>query len=86
MGCFRNRCPLFMNWFSFHIRHVVTFFALMVFIVGCSGITPIELRNEREEGPQKGLFSGSAGEFVIFSYTPPEAKPLKPEDAAEDRE
>jgi hypothetical protein len=35
-------------------------------MAGCSGMTPIDLRNNREEGPEKGLFSGSQGEFVIF--------------------
>jgi len=33
---------------------------------GCSGMTPVDLRNNREEGPEKGLFSGSQGEFVIL--------------------
>jgi len=35
-------------------------------VAGCAGIEPYEPRNNREEGPQKGLFSGSEGEFVIF--------------------
>lgn len=35
-------------------------------IAGCAGITPYEPRNNREEGPQKGLFTGSQGEFVIY--------------------
>lgn len=39
--------------------------ALLV-IIGCAGIEPYEPRNNREEGPEKGLFTGSAGEFVIF--------------------
>ena len=39
---------------------------LPAIIAGCSGMTPIELRNNREEGPEQGLFSGSQGEFVIF--------------------
>ena len=42
--------------------------ALMV-ISGCSGIEPLELTNTREEGPEKGLFSGSDGEFVILRRT-----------------
>jgi hypothetical protein len=37
-----------------------------LFIFGCSGIKPYEPRNNREEGPEKGLFTGSEGEFVIF--------------------
>jgi hypothetical protein len=42
--------------------------ALMV-VSGCSGIEPLELTNTREEGPEKGLFSGSDGEFVILRRT-----------------
>jgi hypothetical protein len=37
--------------------------ALMV--SGCAGMEPYEARDEREEGPKQGLFSGSNGEFVI---------------------
>jgi len=39
--------------------------ALLV-ISGCAGIEPYEPRDNREEGPEKGLFTGSEGEFVIF--------------------
>ena len=39
--------------------------ALLV-ISGCAGIEPYEPRNNREEGPERGLFTGSEGEFVIF--------------------
>lgn len=35
-------------------------------ITGCAGIKPYEPRNNREEGPEKGLFTGSNGEFVIL--------------------
>lgn len=42
--------------------------ALLV-VSGCSGIEPLELTNTREEGPEKGLFSGSDGEFVILRRT-----------------
>ncbi len=35
-------------------------------ITGCAGIEPYEPRNHREEGPEKGLFTGSEGEFVIL--------------------
>ena len=38
--------------------------ALMV--GGCAGMEPYEARDEREEGPKQGLFSGADGEFVIF--------------------
>ena len=39
---------------------------MVLLLTGCAGIEPYEPRNHREEGPQKGLFSGSDGEFVIF--------------------
>ncbi len=35
-------------------------------VVGCSGIKPYEPRDDREEGPEKGLFTGSQGEWVIY--------------------
>ncbi len=34
-------------------------------ITGCSGVTPYEPRNHREEGPQQGVFTGSSGEFSL---------------------
>ena len=40
--------------------------AALLLIGGCAGIQPYSPPNHREEGPQKGLFSGSEGEFVIF--------------------
>lgn len=36
---------------------------------GCAGIEPYQPRDYREEGMEKGLFSGSKGEFVIFKKT-----------------
>jgi heat shock protein HslJ len=39
---------------------------VLLVISGCSGIKPYEPRNNREEGPEKGLFTGSEGEFVIL--------------------
>jgi len=35
-------------------------------VSGCAGIKPYEPRDNREEGPEKGIFTGSEGEFVIF--------------------
>ena len=37
-------------------------------VAGCAGMEPYEARNNREEGPAEGLFTGSEGEFVIFRY------------------
>jgi hypothetical protein len=33
---------------------------------GCTGFEPYEPRNDRVEGPDRGLVSGEAGEFVIY--------------------
>ena len=41
----------------------------LVAVAGCAGIEPYEVRNHREEGPERGLFTGPQGEFVIFSHT-----------------
>ena len=38
----------------------------LLLIFGCSGIKPYEPRDHREEGPEKGLVTGSKGEFVIY--------------------
>ena len=46
-------------------RFIPWLLALIV-VSGCSGIEPLELTNTREEGPEKGLFSGTGGEFVIL--------------------
>jgi hypothetical protein len=42
----------------------------ILLISGCSGISPDgKLRNNREEGPESGIFSGSSGEFVLVAPT-----------------
>jgi hypothetical protein len=38
-------------------------------VTGCAGIKPYEPRDTREEGPERGLFSGADGEFVIYRKT-----------------
>jgi hypothetical protein len=45
---------------------IVALLVASLFIFGCAGIKPYEPRNEREEGPAKGLFTGSQGEWVIL--------------------
>jgi hypothetical protein len=37
---------------------VVAFLVVSLVISGCTGIKPYEPRNNREEGPEKGLFTG----------------------------
>jgi hypothetical protein len=55
-----------------------------IFLAGCSGVTPYEPRNNREEGPENGLFSGPGGVFVISpgvskkDETEPAEQPKKP--------
>jgi len=47
-------------------RKILAAALLAVWLVaGCSGVAPYEPRNHREEGPQQGVFTGSAGEFSI---------------------
>ena len=35
-------------------------------VAGCAGMKPYKPHDYREEGPKRGLFTGSEGEFVIF--------------------
>lgn len=46
---------------------IIALLVALLVIAGCAGIEPYEPRNHREEGPEQGLFSGSKGEFVIFT-------------------
>ncbi len=45
---------------------MVSLLAAFLVLTGCAGIEPYEPRNHREEGPEKGLFTGSDGEFTIL--------------------
>lgn len=74
-----------MNAFGLYNRFGCRMLAAMALLLclsanGCSGITPDgELRNNREEGTEKGLFSGPDGEFVLLGPAreelPAEKKP-----------
>jgi len=44
----------------------VTWLTAVLVVSGCAGMEPYEPRDERREGPRKGLISGEAGEFVIY--------------------
>ena len=35
-------------------------------VTGCAGIKPYQSRDYREEGMERGLFTGSQGAFVIY--------------------
>ena len=39
---------------------------LALLFAGCAGINPYKLRDYREEGLERGLFTGSQGEWVIL--------------------
>lgn len=56
-----------MNLFRTPARRVLRFGPLLVvlMVTGCAGMEPYEPRDEREEGPKQGLFSGPEGEFVL---------------------
>ena len=47
-------------------RLIAALLLMWLFVTGCSGITPYQPRNHREEGPERGVFTGSKGEFVIL--------------------
>ncbi len=51
-----------------HRRKVLWIGPLLValLVAGCAGIKPYEPRDSREEGPEKGLLTGSEGEFIIY--------------------
>ena len=81
-----------MNIWLTHKRHVwwiSPLAAVLLVTAGCSGIEPFEPRDNREEGPERGLFSGSEGEFVIFraGEAPPSQSEDKksPDEAEEDK-
>ena len=45
---------------------VIGLVLVVLLTAGCAGIKPYDPRDYREEGPKRGLFSGSKGEFVIY--------------------
>ena len=57
---------------------------LCLLVTGCSGITPYQPRNNREEGPEKGAFTGSKGEFVILTPDEPAKKEGTAKKASEE--
>jgi hypothetical protein len=76
--------------FSLTFRRNLLWFGVFLIISGCTGITPYEPPNNREEGPEKGLFSGSDGGFVILRKADEPKKesddkksPNQPEGAAQ---
>jgi hypothetical protein len=60
-----------MNIFDKPVRKVlwIGLFLAVWFITGCTGFKPYEPRDNREEVLEKGIFTGSEGEFVILRRT-----------------
>ena len=72
------------NRHSGKICRAVILLLIFVLMIGCGGIQPYEPRNHREEGPEKGLFTGSEGEWVIFRKA--DEKATDSEDQNKDNE
>ena len=56
---------------------IVALLTAVLVMVGCAEIQPYNPPNHREEGPAKGLFTGSQGEWVIMG---PKSPPTKSEE------
>ena len=67
------------------IGKAIFIIALLV-SVGCAEIQPLSLPNHREEGPEKGLFTGSQGEWVIVGPKSTQAAGEEDKNAAADTE
>jgi hypothetical protein len=46
--------------------------AALLVIAGCAEVQPYSPPNHREEGPTKGLFTGSQGEWMILGPKAPQ--------------
>ena len=74
------------------IRHrqkvlwIGTLLAALLVIVGCAEIQPYKAPNHREEGPQKGLFTGSQGEWVIVGPKEPQTGEAEKKNGAPESE
>jgi len=73
-----------------HIRKAifaeVLLLAALLVIAGCAEIKPYSPPNPREEGPAKGLFTGSQGEWVIVGPKSTQAGGEENKEAAPDSE
>ena len=54
------------NEHSQKVWWTVILLLIVAVMAGCAGIKPYDPPNHREEGPEKGLFTGSQGEWVIL--------------------
>jgi hypothetical protein len=57
-----------MDMSTAHRRKILLAGPLLVslLVTGCAGMKPYQARDYREEGMERGLFTGSEGAFVIF--------------------
>lgn len=57
-----------MQFYTKH-RRIVRWLSILLLVAlivtACSSYKPYQPRNDREEGPEQGLFTGSEGEWVI---------------------
>lgn len=54
------------RWPRISVKLLLVIMLFSILLAGCAGMKPYEPRNNREEGPKNGLFSGPQGEFVIL--------------------
>ena len=54
------------------------FLVMVLLVTGCSGITPRQPYNHREEGPPGGLFTGPSGAWTIGVGGSPARQPAPP--------
>ena len=62
------------RWPRISVKLLLVIMLFSILLAGCAGMKPYEPRNNREEGPEKGLFSGAQGEFVILRKTEADTK------------
>jgi hypothetical protein len=78
-----------MGIYNEHSRKVwwtVVLLLIVVVMAGCAGIQPYDPPNHREEGPEKGLFTGSQGEWVILGPKAPETDAEEKKNGAPESE
>ncbi len=68
------------SWSRISLSPLLLTLLFSILFAGCAGMKPYEPRNNREEGPEKGLFSGSQGEFVILNANEVEESDLSEEE------
>ena len=74
------------NQHSRKVRWTVVWLLIVVVMAGCAGIKPYDPPNHRKEGPEKGLFTGSHGEWVILGPKAPETDAEEKKNGAPESE